>query len=228
MSPHARRPRAFTLIELLVVIAIIAILAAILFPVFALAREKARQTSCLSNLRQLGTAVRMYETDYEAFPMMSSPSSMSPRLRWPDYVQPYVKNAAVFRCNSADPTIFGKSFAFNSAEKYGGYGFNYQYLGNSRFPWAATDAAILAPAATVCIADTNGVNSGVAGQYTIDPPLTSARGSGKSAERHNSLVNVAFCDGHGKAMKLSAMDDSNLDGTPDNGLWNGLGDANAL
>lgn len=67
---HSRRANAFTLIELLVVIAIIAILAAILFPVFASAREKARQTACLSNTKQIGTAVSMYVQDYdESLPM---------------------------------------------------------------------------------------------------------------------------------------------------------------
>src|ERR687883_602422 len=65
MSPCSRRRDAFTLIELLVVIAIIAILAAILFPVFAQARAKARQTACLSNLKQIGTGLMMYTQDYD-------------------------------------------------------------------------------------------------------------------------------------------------------------------
>ena len=90
----------FTLIELLVVIAIIAILAAILFPVFAQAREKARQTACLSNLKQIGSGVIMYAQDYdEHFPMtlyynsVSTPTyAVGATISWREQVQPYIKN----------------------------------------------------------------------------------------------------------------------------------------
>src|SRR5438874_4650665 len=105
----------FTLIELLVVIAIIAILAAILFPVFAQAREKARQTSCLSNLKQIGLAFIMYAQDYdETFP---SSSLIDPGVQygcaqgigwvnanggWAVMVNPYIKSGGLYHCPSAE------------------------------------------------------------------------------------------------------------------------------
>lgn len=256
-----RNQKAFTLIELLVVIAIIAILAAILFPVFAQAREKARQTNCVSNARQVGLALAMYAQDNEGYPMMSSLSSQVPRTRWPDYIYPYVKNEGIFTCLSMPKDLKAKQFAHNASATYGGYGYNFQYLGNSRFqsgngniPFGASDAQIDRPAETVAIADTNGVrrdNGTVgAGEYTIDPPLPSWRGSGNGsgpgdgyygkgaecgsggpagcrstpAERHSQMVTVVYCDGHSKPIKLVRLDDYNNDGIKDNGFWNGSAD----
>ena len=93
------RRHGFTLIELLVVIAIIAILAAILFPVFARAREKARQTSCLSNVKQLVLASLAYMQDYDERCMQRWYSTDS-NFRIPSMIMPYIKNVQIFECQS--------------------------------------------------------------------------------------------------------------------------------
>jgi prepilin-type N-terminal cleavage/methylation domain-containing protein/prepilin-type processing-associated H-X9-DG protein len=102
MTPIRSR-RGFTLIELLVVIAIIAILASILFPVFARAREKARETSCRSNLKQIGLALHMYASDYDdLLPIADDSPGSAPvcGVALPDVINPYVKNKQVHRCPS--------------------------------------------------------------------------------------------------------------------------------
>ena len=94
------RRKGFTLIELLVVIAIIAILAAILFPVFAQAREKARQTTCASNLKQLGLGAMMYAQDYDQRYVPWWGDGVSKGQGWSSILMPYVKNEQLFACPS--------------------------------------------------------------------------------------------------------------------------------
>jgi prepilin-type N-terminal cleavage/methylation domain-containing protein len=112
-----RRPSGFTLIELLVVIAIIAILAAILFPVFAQAREKARGIQCLSNAKNIGTAVLMYAQDYDdaILPWLTPPGPPRSTRSWVGLSQPYIKNgggfpaSGIFKCPSFDQNRYLKS-----------------------------------------------------------------------------------------------------------------------
>ncbi len=112
MNDHKKL--GFTLIELLVVIAIISILAAILFPVFASAREKARQTACLSNLKQLGLAVTQYEQDYDEYPPCGVNWYTPGGNGWAGQIYPYVKSTGVYMCpDDPDPDPHC-SYSYNS------------------------------------------------------------------------------------------------------------------
>jgi prepilin-type N-terminal cleavage/methylation domain-containing protein/prepilin-type processing-associated H-X9-DG protein len=129
-----RRSLGFTLIELLVVIAIIAILAAILFPVFAQAREKARQSTCLSNARQMGLGLTMYAQDYdETYPWAAG---LQPNTTpcWAGLIYPYVKNLAVFTCPS-QPDLDVAKFGLGKPDLYKAAGPR-NYSANSEvMPW---------------------------------------------------------------------------------------------
>lgn len=142
--------RAFTLIELLVVIAIIAILAAILFPVFAKAREKARQTACLSNEKQMGLGMVQYIQDNdESFPSGTYGKNPVPGRGWAGQVYPYIKNLSVFLC---------PDMAIATPPRTLTYGFNanlannpYYFTNTPTTPHTGTVASATAPASTVMV-----------------------------------------------------------------------------
>ena len=171
--------RGFTLIELLVVIAIIAILAAILFPVFAQARDKARATACLSNTKQLSLGVMMYAQDYdETLPVIGYNQMCRGRWQWQIY--PYVKNEKVFTCPNINQPWRSTLFAYTGAnpnsgcpgvtvmvgaDNNGGYGWSYAlshaYEVNGTLAYTAPGlsmAQIAKPADTLCIGETGFAN----------------------------------------------------------------------
>jgi prepilin-type N-terminal cleavage/methylation domain-containing protein len=156
------RKRGFTLVELLVVIAIIAILAAILFPVFARARENARRASCLSNLKQMGVGIMMYTQDYdEIYPEMNTNGRA-----WMYNIQPYVQNYNVFACPSSDQgyggttsyTFTQNGYAYIQAGNYGGNFLLMKVEGNVNYaPLPVVNlASVISPAATYLVMDSGG------------------------------------------------------------------------
>ncbi len=178
MRHHRDLRRAFTLIELLVVIAIIAILAAILFPVFAKAREKARQSSCQSNVKQLGLAFMQYTQDYdEKWPSMFWNSGWQPAASgyWGGEIAPYIKNTQIFKCPSkTDSTC---SYIYN------------QWLSQR------SDSEITTPATFVVLGDSTGN-----GWWAIDGSTMVLYGNANCRLKavHNEGANFAYADGHAK------------------------------
>ena len=222
------KQHAFTLIELLVVIAIIAILAAILMPVFAQAREKARSASCQSNLKQLGLATMMYVQDYDgSYPLYYAGTFNGESQYWfgrgsgttwdktLGLLYPYMKNHQVQRCPG-----------FRGTPRFGdgnGYGYNWCYVGSDyclSFAWppgpAVNDAGLNTPANTLMFADSGIFGFPVAGQINetpgIDPPSWWGPNDQWSSMdfRHQQRANIVFCDGHVKSLNRGNVTDANF------------------
>jgi prepilin-type N-terminal cleavage/methylation domain-containing protein len=217
------RRNAFTLIELLVVIAIIAILAAILFPVFAQAREKARAIACLSNMKQIGTAQQMYVQDYDektffrASATAPSPwrsgavipnSNQRTLASWWNLLMPYIKNGQVFTCPSdagptaskdlnLQPTILRSYMALSTAE-------------------SLSLAAIEYPTDTMTITEkwdkdytgtrTDSWIEPFNGDFTTD--YTDSTRLFTAGNRHTWLINATFLDGHARALRAGQIQSS--------------------
>jgi prepilin-type N-terminal cleavage/methylation domain-containing protein/prepilin-type processing-associated H-X9-DG protein len=217
-SCKARRP-AFTLIELLVVIAIIAILAAILFPVFAQAREKARAISCLSNFKQMGLAVEQYKTDYDGYwPLwwngdenyIGDPAYG--RL-WSGALLPYIKNHAVRKCPSdpypappnPDADLWGPVQSMTSNRNI-----QFDERKNLRGTWlhpSMNDAEIAEVSRTVAIHECVGCDEGRT--TPIQDSYTGWWGDDWTAygdTHHQSGGNYIFFDGHAKWLRPTQVE----------------------
>jgi prepilin-type N-terminal cleavage/methylation domain-containing protein/prepilin-type processing-associated H-X9-DG protein len=215
------RTSAFTLIELLVVIAIIAILAAILFPVFAQARAKARQASCLSNNKQLGLALNMYVQDYDETMPFHTPSNLATNIY--TVIDPYSKNQEIWTCPS-QKQVLGQlqagtggvvsdqafNMSINGVNRPASIGLNLSMFpyGDGSRSWGgpgsladpnkqgvvASVAQLSRPADTLCFFDSrwSGVSS------FANNIATNLGIAGKG--RHANTINIVYADGHAKAV----------------------------
>ncbi len=208
-NQHAGKRTGFTLIELLVVIAIIAILAAILFPVFARARENARRASCQSNLKQLALGFTMYAQDYdERFPSLNSGTQADPPIpgnttfnyytpgvywkSWASDIYPYVKNTQVYLCPSNEYSAYGTNYglpyyASNTS------GVLVEYFVNKN----PALASFQQPSQSLMISEKG---SGGGHQYILGGAYYAMKAA------HFDGGNIAYVDGHVKWLKFSQDD----------------------
>lgn len=224
----------FTLIELLMVIAIIAILAAILFPVFAQARESARRSQCISNTKQATTAVVMYVQDYdETFPILVEDDAGNTLYGVEDLVQPYIKNRNIFNCPDRSdkmPGIYTNrptsatnlGLAYNTGPVWyalscGGLLNQVITIPGGFVMTGMSLSQIVAPADTFAFTDTHSIYFYIAAANETARGLTGATRS--SDMRHGGRWSVSYADGHAKSMQWRAGKGSPPAMLSFNGLW---------
>lgn len=194
-----RKQNGFTLIELLVVIAIIAILAAILFPVFARARENARKSTCLSNIKQLSLGVQQYTQDYdEMMPLTWNDQN----VYWSYAIKPYLKNTDVFRCPSCSNHRYAETFSEDRC--YMSIGYNTYFAQGRNYSLTTMNY----PSEDVILGDTcTGPSaSGYRGFiFTMWDPNFGCNQPLAISTRHMDGAVLGFADGHAKWMPLGAI-----------------------
>ena len=212
----------FTLIELLVVIAIIAILAAILFPVFGRARENARRSSCQSNLKQIGLGFKQYIQDYdEKHPLnfvdlggaagyqsgsvaADGTVTASVDKGWAEQIQPYLKSTQIYQCPSETTAPIA---AASGAAGYTDYYFNTLLSGVNEAQLSFSAQTVMAGDGTNGDAAYNQNGGGVAGDVAGTPAVIGTVAN-NNLQRHLETSNFLFQDGHVKALKGNAPDRS--------------------
>lgn len=226
-QPRKASKFAFTLIELLVVIAIIAILAAILFPVFGRARENARRSSCQSNLKQIGLGIIQYAQDYdEIMPPRYNTSGIPAGwpagwdTSWKALVQPYIKSVQIFACPSNPRNTRPGAYEDNTKIPVS-YSSNKRVMNDPSIQVHL--ASITSAAQTINIVETTvknyefDVEGGT--NFRFVPPKTNNDDDGSLFNGHLATSNFLYCDGHVKALKPLATVTANCGGSSTVNQW---------
>ena len=192
--------QAFTLIELLVVIAIIAILAAVLFPVFSRARLRAQQASCLSNLKQIQLALLMYASDYDCTGPVEVKVGTA-RIQWPSQLLVYNSSLQLYLCPS-DPAPFAMTVPPNTVP-WLSYGRNDRYDLNGT---GLRQDTLAYPSEMFSVMDALKQDVSYKKPLALTLPIITPNGLADSC-RHSRGVNVAYEDGHAKWLALDALPD---------------------
>jgi prepilin-type N-terminal cleavage/methylation domain-containing protein/prepilin-type processing-associated H-X9-DG protein len=217
------RKRGFTLVELLVVVAVIALLAALLFPALAGARDKARQATCVSNLKQIGLAAALYIQDYdEHYPLGHSPTSdpitraddNGYEMHFIDLMRPYIKNnrnEGVWRCPNDRSRLFDEYKSDTTTKKE----FRVSYSINAWFEYGAPVAEVAEPARKVYVlesTDDDHFHWWELGRSKVNDPIPPLEQLPQkelmtqvAMTRHNGGAEYLFADGHVKWAQFASM-----------------------